>query len=246
MIYLSKQNLLFLKPRKVAGTSVEIALSASADSNDIVTPMTARGFATERQRCELGGHFPVNWAWRSSFELDYRKRYDHFLRTGETLRRFGRGGDKTFSRIIDCRYFNHISPPQLQWRAPIGFLARTRIITIVRNPYEFVVSLASHLSADSGGDLCSEIDKVLKLGPLNQEFYFSHNKPHFVIRYERLIEDLTLLETEFSLSIVEGMAAVNNTQRIDRRNAREILTAKQVLHVRQVYASIFQSFDYAL
>ena len=40
MIYLRDHNLLFLKPRKVGGTSFEIALSTFAGPRDIVTPIT--------------------------------------------------------------------------------------------------------------------------------------------------------------------------------------------------------------
>ena len=40
LLYLSKSNMLFLKPRKVAGTSFEIALSRSAVTADIVTPIS--------------------------------------------------------------------------------------------------------------------------------------------------------------------------------------------------------------
>ena len=40
MIVLHKQELIFLKTRKVAGTSFEIALSSFADETSIVTPIS--------------------------------------------------------------------------------------------------------------------------------------------------------------------------------------------------------------
>jgi hypothetical protein len=41
MIYLAKHNILFLKPRKVAGTSFELALSIFSDhADDIITPIS--------------------------------------------------------------------------------------------------------------------------------------------------------------------------------------------------------------
>lgn len=39
MILLTDPKILFLKPRKVAGTSFEIALSAFANCNDVITPI---------------------------------------------------------------------------------------------------------------------------------------------------------------------------------------------------------------
>lgn len=67
MIFLGKHGLLFLKARKVAGTSFEIALSRFAGPDDIITPIAPddeeigrqRGFAGPRnyrkRLSELGG-----------------------------------------------------------------------------------------------------------------------------------------------------------------------------------------------
>jgi hypothetical protein len=59
MSHLSEQNILFIKPKKVAGTSVEIALSCNADPSDIVTPLAP---IDEKVRHKCGGQFPTNWA----------------------------------------------------------------------------------------------------------------------------------------------------------------------------------------
>jgi hypothetical protein len=58
------------------------------------------------------------------------------------------------------------------------------------------------------------------------------------------MDDLSKLESEFSISITPHMATVNNTQRTDRRDARDILSSRQRLEVQRVYAPIFQTFDY--
>ncbi|MBT2801111.1 hypothetical protein J7J49_07225 [Halomonas sp. ISL-56] len=51
MIYLNKENMVFLKPRKVAGTSFEMALSRFALNKDIVTPISPDD---EQERKNLG------------------------------------------------------------------------------------------------------------------------------------------------------------------------------------------------
>lgn len=58
MILLKKENLLFLKPRKVAGTSFEIALSRFAEDNDIITPISPND---EQTRSVLGFPGPRNF-----------------------------------------------------------------------------------------------------------------------------------------------------------------------------------------
>jgi hypothetical protein len=245
MIYLANHRLLFVKPRKTAGTSVEVALSHHAGAEDIVTPMTARGFEAEQERLDLGGQLPRNWAWSRSFEAAYLRRLQYFQMTGKIRPRFGRGGDKTFSTLLDCRYFNHISPTQLWWRAPKKMLRDAHIVTIVRDPYEFVVSLAFHLKSQSGRELAQEIDRVLQQKAVNEDFYFSRFKPHFVIRFEHLQHDLAQLDRTFGLRLVENLAVTNNKQRTDRRPARAMLSAQQIARVRRVYKRIFAEFDYA-
>ena len=51
MIYLKKERVVFLKARKVAGTSFEMALSRFAMKDDIITPISPND---ERARKELG------------------------------------------------------------------------------------------------------------------------------------------------------------------------------------------------
>ena len=52
MLYLKEPNLIFVKSRKTAGTSVEIALSMSAQTGDIVTRLA---LPDELLRQKLGG-----------------------------------------------------------------------------------------------------------------------------------------------------------------------------------------------
>lgn len=48
MIFLRDINVLFLKPRKVGGTSFEIALSRYAGGGDIITPISETDEITRR------------------------------------------------------------------------------------------------------------------------------------------------------------------------------------------------------
>lgn len=58
MILLRNKKLIFLKPRKVAGTSFEIALSRYAQPEDIVTPIIE---GDENTRREMGFSGPANF-----------------------------------------------------------------------------------------------------------------------------------------------------------------------------------------
>ena len=68
LLYLSKSNMLFLKPRKVAVTSFEIALSRSAGTADIVTPISLED---ELIRTDQKGQLPINWSRQPELEASY-------------------------------------------------------------------------------------------------------------------------------------------------------------------------------
>lgn len=50
MIYLADRKLLLVKPMKLTGTSVEIALSCNAGGNDIVMPLMPEDKAVRYRR----------------------------------------------------------------------------------------------------------------------------------------------------------------------------------------------------
>ena len=58
MIINHKYKFIFIKTRKTAGTSIEIALSQFCDANDVITPITGQD---ECKRQELGFRGPQNY-----------------------------------------------------------------------------------------------------------------------------------------------------------------------------------------
>ena len=58
MIISHKNKFIFLKPRKVAGTSFEIALSNFTCKTDIVTPISVADEKIRNKFCDYG---PVNY-----------------------------------------------------------------------------------------------------------------------------------------------------------------------------------------
>jgi len=110
-IVLHSKELIFLKPRKVAGTSFEIALSAFAAQDDIITPISPDD---ERKREELGCTPAQNFQWTDSDER---------------------------SASQPLKYFNHIPAKALQKRLGQGVWESCSKISIIRNPFDFMVSL---------------------------------------------------------------------------------------------------------
>lgn len=241
MIYLSRHRLLFLKPKKTAGTSVEIAFSCNAMEGDIVTPVLPED---ERKRHEMGGRFPQNWAWRAPDEALYRERFEKYLRDGVIAPRwFGLRRGRLYLRR-DAKFINHITPRDIERRAGRAFLHDSFVVTMCRHPYETMVSWASHLHADNGGSLDRLLDMASRHRPLNEVYLFDERKPDFVIRYEHLKDDLAELERRFGLSLIPNLPVTKGTARSDRRKAADILNEAQKARIRESHRRTFDAFGY--
>lgn len=242
MIYLAEHKLLFFKPKKTAGTSVEIALSCNASARDIVTPIHP---LDEIKRHELGGQLPVNWAWSAQSEENYRSRFEDYLRTGTLKPRwFGFRRGKLYKRR-EAKWVNHITPAKVA-KSPEGraMMEGAFIVTMCRHPYETMVSYASHLHAENGGSLERVLDWASKQAPFNEKFLFGERRPDFVIRYEHLKEDLAQLEQKFGLVLCSKLPVTKGTARKDRRSAHEVLTPVQKERIRKSHARSFEGFGY--
>ena len=136
MLLSRKHNFIFIKTIKVAGTSVEYALSKLCkEPEDVVTPLGAQ--ADIMRLAE--GCVPRNYSDRET-ERDYL----NALEAGDVLK----AGDVR-SRAISCmRFHNHISAQDVRtelgaktWNAAFKF-------SIVRNPYDFAISALCHHMAN--------------------------------------------------------------------------------------------------
>lgn len=193
MIYLASHELLFLKPRKVGGTSFEIALSRYAEAEDIITPVTA---IDERARRGLGYRGAQNYAYGfSEIVGDPAKLWTLLSK-----------------RHLPRKYFNHISAADAR-----AFLGDERFdkalkVSIVRNPFDLLVSkyywsirgktnppgFTDWLEDRGMIDFAKKNDDQYFIG---DDFIIDH-----LIRYEHFNEDILALET--MCPGLEGLAAV--------------------------------------
>lgn len=178
MIFLRGPNILFLKPRKVAGTSFEIALSRYAEPEDIITPISG---PDEEKRTALGFGGPRNY----KKPLPEWRRWD----LSQVLRK----------REVPKKFFNHMSARQV--RDGIGkdaFDAACKV-SIVRNPYDIVISkfFWRNKTPDIPGDAVGDwLAKNIAGFNKNDEQYFIDGNCiiNFFIRYEHLEADIRALE----------------------------------------------------
>lgn len=177
MIVLKKQKVIFIKPRKVAGTSFEIALSKYADKCSIITPVSP---SDEKVRKKLGYRGPQNYGYHLA-ELSKREAVAGLL-SGKPKEKF----------------YNHIDAKRLKVLLGEEIWESYRKISIVRNPFEYALSF--YFWANRYEDKlpnfelwCIEnFDWILK----NKQQYKINGTDiiDFYIRYEFLREDIEKLE----------------------------------------------------
>lgn len=177
MIYLKDANIIFLKPRKVAGTSFEIALTKFAQKDDIITPITD---ADEKIRNSLNFRGPQNYR-KSIFEWNARDVYRRIKKSE-----------------IAANFYNHITAKEAQKLLGKQVFDSAFKITIVRNPFDAIIS--KYFWGNHEGMKQEPLEVWLRKKPSiireNYAQYFINDDciiDHF-IRFESLEEDITKLE----------------------------------------------------
>jgi hypothetical protein len=243
VIFLKKQNLLFIKSVKTAGTSVEIALSANATPQDIVTPLLP---GDELLRMKEPYQFPVNWAQADKFETA------HYVRM-QALKALDLRADDPdlYQGVISAeqnRFFNHMRPGAIRSQLGAETFDKAHKISIVRDPYEQLISAAYFNFRAIRDDLTLEqmIDKALTSKTTNVEWFFIDGQCIIdtFLKYETLKEDLGKLEERFSLSLVEYLPEAKSHFRTNHTPARQLLSLDQKKKCYERNRLEFEMFGY--
>lgn len=122
MIICHRYRFIFIKTRKTAGSSVEIALSRACREGDVVTPLAER-LGEEDVRRQEGGYGPAGW--RKSFR-EYRG-----FREWKRLVLYGRRS---------ARFGEHATADQIRRLVRPDIWSGYYKVSLERNPWDRVVS----------------------------------------------------------------------------------------------------------
>ncbi len=241
MLYLKQPNLIFIKSRKTAGTSLEIALSMAAQTGDVVTRLA---LPDELLRQKLGGPFPFGWAEDEALEYKYIAFIRQLLKEGRTdisnkdlPPEFKKGR----------AFFNHMGPKEIVAQIGEDAFEAAYTVSMCRDPYEKLVSQAWFRAGNTGASFEDMIAHFLaKPEVTNQPLYFLEGEMviDHVIRYEHLKDDIADLEAATGLSILEHMSHAKGGYRRDDRPAREVLTPEQKRRCFDMCRWEFEYFGY--
>jgi hypothetical protein len=239
MIISRAHNFIFIKTRKTAGSSMEMALASHVGPEDVVTPL---GFAQDLERFRAWSVLPQNFsndptgeqAWREAIRNEDKR----------TVRRIAQDEMKGARKMIAERHGSATEAKELAgealWRSAFKF-------AVERHPYEKAVSFAWY-RAGPNGDFAQALQEVLdRRGYRNFDLYAIDGVPvvDLVLRYEKMEEDLPRVEQALGgLPILSRLPRANSHQRKDRRPAREILTTAQKARIQETCREEFALYGY--
>jgi hypothetical protein len=205
MIISHKHRFIFLKTRKTAGTSIELALSQLCGPDDVITPMSPND-----EPIRAGGRGPQNWRvhgwWQSKRPLFQR----YWFR----------------ANAGDYGYYNHMPAKEVRallnddkvWRNYFKF-------TFERNPWDRQVS-AYHFRyrrTDNPPPFSRYMHRKRRAWINNYEIYSIDGDPcvDFVGKFESLTADFRQALTEIGLAFDQELPRAKGNYRRSQKHYRD-------------------------
>jgi len=241
MIVSYEHGYIFIKTVKVAGTSVEMALSSYCGPDDVITPVHPR----DEVRRGLKMRRPQNFALDPALERAYADAIDRrdFKSIWELFRELEK----------KSRFFNHMSVAKIRREVGETFWRRAFKFTIDRNPYDVVVSKALWKIHDADFSLVPDdavirqaIDEAIKTGVPNIDKYRIDGVVAVdrVLRYENLNADLASIADRIGVDISRRLPRAKSKSRKPDQTTARLLTPDQRQRIAERYAETFDLLGY--
>jgi hypothetical protein len=237
MILSHSLGIIFLKTRKVAGTSLEIALSAHCGDTDIITPFGGRQkWLTEDEdmRHSIAGRGP-----------------QHFNAPISGMRSLVR---RMRGTPPERHFWEHMPAQEIRNRIDPDIWTRYRKVSIVRNPFDFAVSNYYWFLKTGRTETSFETFIRTNAHQLRVNRQITHiddtNVVDTMLRYEHLAQDVKALSNELNLgdSISDALLGVSSKGGLRskaRSTAEEFAVAPDLKdHVAKICAEDISEFEY--
>ena len=224
MIINHKYEFIFIKTRKTAGTSIEIALSQFCDANDIITRISKEDEAT-RQECGFPG--PQNYY----VGLQYYNKLDW-------LKLFGKARRKQFYNHSSAEFIRNSIPARI-WNSYFKF-------TFERNPFDKAISRYYWSTQEPRPEMVEYLNSVQSHLLSNWDIYTINDQIEvdFVGRYENLDEDLAKIKEKLGLPIEFNLPRAKGKYRTNREHYSRVLSPEARARIETVCAKEIAAFDY--
>ena len=225
MIINHKYKFIFLKTRKTASTSIEIALSQFCGANAIITPITEED---ELIRQELGFRGPQNYDVPQRFysELDWQKLRDSKIRK---------------------RFFNHASAHFIRENIGVEIWNSYFKFCFERNPFDKAISRYYWSTREPRPDIYDYLQSAPKYLLSNWDIYTVNDQVvvDFIGRYENLTYDLAIVADKIKLPSELDLPKAKAGYRKNREHYRDILDKQSRALIEFVCEKEIAAFDYS-
>ena len=253
MIISKANKFVFIKGRKVAGTSVEVGLSTLCTSEDILTPITP---IDERLRLKATGLMAQNYGANAAQLKRYRKALINSEQQTEL--------DWSSIRKPRGTYGGHMNLTDME-KVFGDFDQDWTIIAITRCPYEQAISRIKHAankqavqtrssdSLDSNSTYFKEAKANFLRKASNQTirtnidlYKDSTNKlrPTIYLRYEQLNHDYENLMRKLGQSKTEPLPHLKKTSTTAKVTPQQLFSADEIKIINNCFAGEFEYFGY--
>ncbi len=219
MIISHRHKFIFIKTRKTAGTSVEIALSRHCGPEDVLTPTTP---ADETFRQDLGiyprhyARWPVNLLVGNRINL-------HKVRKRKL---------KWIGKIGMRRFRQHMPAVEIMAQVPEEVWRTYTKITIERDPLDRIIS--RYYWDLSRGD-CKTLEEFFRRETFDSNFEIYSIGGELavdrILRFDRLTEDLNDLYNELGMPADDWLPRTKSTSRPRKKTWRQLLSEEQIHRV---------------
>ena len=224
MIICHKYKFIFLKTRKTAGTSIEIALSKFCGADDIITPILG---ADERKRQELGYRGPQNY----NIPLRFYQKSDwvNLLKKWEPKQFFNHAG-ASFIRA-------HIGEDI--WQNYFKFCFE-------RNPFDKAISRYYWSAREPRPAIGDYLDSLATKFLSDWNLYTIDNQivADFGGRYENLADDMANVAKRLNLPGELSLTKAKGGYRKDRKHYSQVLDQQARDRIEQVCANEMAALNY--
>jgi hypothetical protein len=224
LIVSHRHKYIFIKTRKTAGTSLELALCQYADEEDIITPVTTKD---EGLRQELQVRGPQNYRIPTSALSRMEK----------------------LSSLVHRKkpeFFNHYSARALRDRLSPEVWDTYFKFTIERNPFDKAISRYYFRGNDKRYDMPAFFQNCPVHLISNWEHYAINDVPavDHVIRFENLAREVEQLAERLELPGPLDMPRAKGKHRSDRRHYSQVLDEVSRKRIELVCAKEIAYFGY--
>jgi hypothetical protein len=219
MIISHKHKFIFIKTKKTAGTSIEIALSKFCGPNDIITPVSPEDEETRRS---LGYPGPQN----------YKSSIWHY-NVGDAIEWAIKGKTKR-------RFYNHISSQNV-----ISLIGREKwndyyTFCFERNPWDRIISLYYWLNKSEPrltiqDFIRSNAPMRLKNGGYKNYTIDDQVVVDKVCKFENITEELNAVRKLVGIPEPLDLPRAKSKYRTDKRNYRDILAKEDRSYISKLF-----------